>query len=520
MILERLKVLLEGDTSGLSGAFGKLAAGITAGAIFNKIIDESTEAQFAMAQLEAVVESTGGAAGKTVGELDALSSALQQETLFSDEAVQSAEAMLLTFDRISGPTFDRATRNVLDFAQATGQDATSAARVLGRALNDPIQGLTALSRAGVQFSEAEEKVIKQLVETGHQAEAQDLILDQLERRFGGSAAAARDTLGGALQGLKNDFGELFEVSRESSGGIIDAINAMGDAIPFVRDAFNVLLQGVQRGGALAAVGIQELEIQWLKVQRLAALATFRKGAFHDLQEQIAAAERNLSFLKDAADETWDEVLTGGTSTRGRGAAASIASAAEQGERAALAFEAAEIPARGISLAFQNMAAVDFPAVLEPLPRAVDSMTALNDEAGRLASAGLDAIVGFATGATDAFGNFIDFALAEISRLIAKLVLVNALKAIFAGATGGIGGAILGALEGRAAGGPVSAGRPYIVGERGPELFVPASSGSVVANGAAALALPPLPRPMSPTEAASQAWFVEAVRLVMQNNGSR
>ena len=36
---------------------------------------------------------------------------------------------------------------------------------------------------------------------------------------------------------------------------------------------------------------------------------------------------------------------------------------------------------------------------------------------------------------------------------------------------------------RAAGGPVSAGMPYLVGERGPELFTPATSGSIIPNGA-------------------------------------
>jgi len=39
-----------------------------------------------------------------------------------------------------------------------------------------------------------------------------------------------------------------------------------------------------------------------------------------------------------------------------------------------------------------------------------------------------------------------------------------------------------AIPMRAAGGPVSGGSPYIVGERGPELFVPGSSGSIVPNG--------------------------------------
>ncbi len=40
----------------------------------------------------------------------------------------------------------------------------------------------------------------------------------------------------------------------------------------------------------------------------------------------------------------------------------------------------------------------------------------------------------------------------------------------------------GGPDGRAVGGPVSAGTPYIVGERGPELFVPSISGSIIPNG--------------------------------------
>ena len=47
--------------------------------------------------------------------------------------------------------------------------------------------------------------------------------------------------------------------------------------------------------------------------------------------------------------------------------------------------------------------------------------------------------------------------------------------------GGLLGSVLG-LPGRATGGPVSPGRGYLVGERGPELFVPTSSGRVVPNG--------------------------------------
>jgi hypothetical protein len=51
----------------------------------------------------------------------------------------------------------------------------------------------------------------------------------------------------------------------------------------------------------------------------------------------------------------------------------------------------------------------------------------------------------------------------------------------AGLFAGLAGSLLG-LPGRATGGPVSPGRAYVVGERGPELFVPTSSGRVEASG--------------------------------------
>jgi phage-related minor tail protein len=62
---------------------------------------------------------------------------------------------------------------------------------------------------------------------------------------------------------------------------------------------------------------------------------------------------------------------------------------------------------------------------------------------------------------------------------------QALKALFAwgAGLGGGTGAFFTALSGaRASGGPVSAGGAYLVGERGPEVFVPRSSGNIIPNG--------------------------------------
>lgn len=70
--------------------------------------------------------------------------------------------------------------------------------------------------------------------------------------------------------------------------------------------------------------------------------------------------------------------------------------------------------------------------------------------------------------------------------IAGAAVKAGIGSLFGGSGSGLGEALaglVGGLPGRATGGPVSPGRAYVVGERGPELFVPASSGRVEAGGA-------------------------------------
>lgn len=206
------------------------ALGVGLVAAMKKVVDESIIMQNAQAQLAAAIRSTGGAAGQTVESLNEHAAALQRVSIFGDDAVTKAQSLLLTFTKIQGDTFPKATEAVLNVATAMGSDLQSAAIQVGKALNDPILGVTALARSGIQFTESQKETIKSLVETGQQAEAQRLILRELEVQFGGSAAAARDTLGGALAGVSNAFGDMFEVSAEGSRGVVGALNAVEGAI--------------------------------------------------------------------------------------------------------------------------------------------------------------------------------------------------------------------------------------------------------------------------------------------------
>lgn len=173
-------------------------------------IKSAMESEQAVAQLNAVLESTGHAAGLNAEQLTAQADALQNVTTFSDEAVMSAQNLLLTFTSIKGEVFKEAIPVILDMSQALGQDLKSSTIQLGKALQDPIRGITALRRVGVNFSEDQQKVIAKLVETGQTAEAQRLILKELNTEFGGSAAAAANTFAGRLTVLQNQFDNVKE----------------------------------------------------------------------------------------------------------------------------------------------------------------------------------------------------------------------------------------------------------------------------------------------------------------------
>jgi hypothetical protein len=116
----------------------------------------------------------------------------------SNLTIKATQAKLLTFKELAktadivGGTFDRANAAALDLAAAGFGSAESNAVQLGKALNDPIKGITALTKSGVTFTEEEKTKIKTLVESNKTLEAQQLILAAIEKQVGGTAKATAD----------------------------------------------------------------------------------------------------------------------------------------------------------------------------------------------------------------------------------------------------------------------------------------------------------------------------------------
>ena len=195
--------------------------------IFGAMVKSATQWELALAQLDARLKSTGGAAGVTREAAIDLSNELQSLTTYSNDAVLEAENLLLTFTSIGKDVFPEATKTVLDMSAALGQDLKASSIQLGKALQDPVLGMSALRRVGVNFTKDQIEMVKALVKTGHSLDAQKFILRELGTEFGGSAQAAAQTFGGQMKQLKN---ELDDVQKEIGMAVIPVFRSLVDQI--------------------------------------------------------------------------------------------------------------------------------------------------------------------------------------------------------------------------------------------------------------------------------------------------
>lgn len=214
------------------------------------------------AQTEAVIASTGGAANVTRGDVDNLANSIEGLTSVEAESITEGANMLLTFKNISNGVgegndiFNQSVTALTDMSVAMGTDAKTSAIQLGKALNDPVAGISALSRVGIQFTEDQKEMIKGFVEAGDVMSAQKVILEELNSQFGGSAEALGETLPGQVAKLGNAWGDFTEgvlaEAMPTIEGLIEGatnlVEGFGDLDPTMRKVV------LGFGGAAAAAG--------------------------------------------------------------------------------------------------------------------------------------------------------------------------------------------------------------------------------------------------------------------------
>ena len=280
------------ETTGQKTAFALKKAFVPATAALGglavagaKMVAAGEKAATANARIEQIATSMGlfGAeTEKVTGRLVDLANEQARLTGVNQNTIKESQALLLTFKDIAssadevGGAFDRATQLTLDMASAGFGSVTDNAKQLGKALNDPIAGLTALRRSGIQFTEAQQDQIRTLVESGQTLEAQNLILKEIENQVGGTAEATANST--------DKMKVAFSQASESIGmALLPAVEAL---LPLVIGLADWASQNTEIlialaaviGGLSAAIVIANFAMKaWAAAQ---AIATAAQWAFN------------------------------------------------------------------------------------------------------------------------------------------------------------------------------------------------------------------------------------------------
>jgi phage-related protein len=463
-----LKLSLLADTSkfesGLAGAerqaegfgsklakFGKAAAlamvavGAAALAVGKKLVEAGERAATSNARIENIAESMGlfgEAAGEVSQRLIEQAEATARLTGVDQNSIKATQAKLLTFKNLAatadtaGGAFDRANQAALDLAAAGFGTAEGNAVQLGKALEDPVKGLAALTRSGVTFTEEEKKKIATLVESGQVLEAQEMILAAVETQVGGTAEATAngsDRMKVAFSLLQEQLGQkLLPIFEKVVAFVLDKLLPTFDEW--------VVKYGPKVREVAEKVGAAFVKFSDFVRDRVLPVVMSMWAFFRDvlIPGFMSFVMPVINAVRDAFKRVSDQ-LGGGNSD-------------------------------GL---------ITFLGYLWNIAKTV--VTFFNEKVapvmGKVVAGAFEVVTDIVVGFISTLQTMYDWIVSAIAK-IQELISLVANSAI-----GQAVGSVVGALTGRASGGPVTARTPYIVGERGPELFVPASTGSIVPNHA-------------------------------------
>jgi len=247
---------MDKQTKASSNEFKQLGKAIAAGFSAKAIIDFTRQSVAAYQQdkqaldiLRSTITATGAAAWTSVNDLDAMAQSLQDVTNYSAGTIESMQAVLLGFKNIKGDNFTQATKAILDMATVMKTDLSSAAQSVGKALDDPINGIDSLRKQGFNFSAAQKKLMQDMIDTGDIAGAQKIILDELATTFGGAAEAgvvAGEQIKNSWNDVKSSFGEFATAIAQtttSSGGLKTMLGGLTDTFKSLTKAMTVSNSG-------------------------------------------------------------------------------------------------------------------------------------------------------------------------------------------------------------------------------------------------------------------------------------
>lgn len=299
--------------SKVGSVIGSVFASIAVGAVFQKFARETMNAEKEQAQLAAVLQSTGNAAGYSAGRLNEMAGVMESSLGIAAGEVNKAQTVLLAFTNIVGDQLPKALQAAADHAARTGSTISASAEIMGRALDVPSVGMASLQKQGFKFSESQIELARELERTGKVAQAQQMVLDSLNESYGGAAAAARDTFGGALGALQNTINSLLTGDTGSMKQMKKSVEDMNATLSSeqTRAAFQTLISwmvdlstAVIRSTAnlVAFINTKNKLSVIMGTDDFGKMKANADGYSHQLTELVSKAERFQEALSRNPDD--------------------------------------------------------------------------------------------------------------------------------------------------------------------------------------------------------------------------
>ena len=520
--LQGTSVAAKGLGSALQASLAPIVAVGSAFALLNNSIGTFLARDRDIKILEQGLKNLGAGA-TTLNELQEVADRFGKTTLFNQEDFTRGFNLLTSFRNIGVDAYERVAQSAADIAQVNQVDVSTSFMQLAKALQDPERNLSNLNRSGIAFTKTQTEVIKELMKTNKVAEAHKMILDivdesynQLAQAAAGGFAGSVDTLGESFRDFSETLGKLLvpviQPVVEGLTSLLNFLNTEGGQATMII----IGLGGAAKGLALtlpllsaamlkvaAAGGVLTIALNAIPFVALATGAgllttaiiktrkkqkelndAIKEGSSGDVEKALKAQREEYKKIDERLQKTTGRSKKA-LETKLKEIDANIVALEN---REATLIKEAEITAEKER---QNEEHKKSEELIQKQKDATEELKKKMTEVGEEIESSIknnlrDAITGaktFGEAMTNVLNRIRDKILdAQIDKLIGGFG-----EAFGEGSTGGekkgIGGFLGGIIGGLFAnGGQPPVNKISVVGERGPELFVPTSKGTIIPNG--------------------------------------
>lgn len=192
-----------------------------------ELMKVGSEEAIAEQRLSSILKATGNQMGVNYESMLKYAQSISDLTGMEEKTILAAEQTLEAFGTLNSDGFERTLNLATDVSMALGTDISQAAKKLGEVLSEPTSGLDGLKEIGIIFTQQEKDQIAAVREANGLYAAQALVLDKVERSYGGAA----QSIGNSSANLLTKINETWsDIKTDLGKGLLDAVTPALEAL--------------------------------------------------------------------------------------------------------------------------------------------------------------------------------------------------------------------------------------------------------------------------------------------------